>query len=145
MKDYTGTTTSKFIFDHVLTRFRCPKILMGDRDKHFLHETISALTKEFQVYHEKSTPYPLQANGTVEAFNKILESALTKLFNAQRNDWDVHVPPMLWVYRTTCKKLIGQTHFKLVYGVEVVMPMEYIVPSQCIAVLIGMADHGALD
>lgn len=41
--------------------------------------------------------------------------------------------------------MIGQTPFRLVYGVEAVMPMEYIVPSLCIVVLTGMKDHGALE
>ena len=52
---------------------------------------------------------------------------------------------MLWAYRTTCKKLTRWTPFMLVYGVEVVMPMEYIVPSLCIAAFIGMADCRALE
>jgi len=41
--------------------------------------------------------------------------------------------------------MTGQTPFRLVYGIEVVMPMEYIVPSLCIAMFIGMADHRALE
>ncbi len=45
----------------------------------------------------------------------------------------------------TCKKFTGQTFFRLVYGVETVMPMEYIVPSLRIAVLAGMTDRGALE
>eukprot|EP00253_Pinus_taeda_P023648 PITA_23648 len=72
VKDCLGETTSKFLFEYVLTRFRFPKILMSDRGTHFLNETINVLTEEFQVYHQKSTPYHLHANGTVEAFNKIL-------------------------------------------------------------------------
>lgn len=111
VKDYTGATTTKFLFEHVLTRFGCPKVLMSDRGTHFLNETISALTEEFQVYHQKSTPYHPQANGTVEALNKILENTLTKVCNTQWNDWDVHVLVVLWAYRTTCKKLTGQTPF----------------------------------
>ena len=57
MKDCTDVTTTKFIFDYVLTRFGCPNILMSDCGMHFLNETISALIEEFQVYHQKSTPY----------------------------------------------------------------------------------------
>ena len=49
------------------------------------------------------------------------------------------------VENSTCKKLMGQTLFRLVYGVEVVMPMEYIVPSLHIVALTGMTDRGALE
>lgn len=57
----------------------------------------------------------------------------------------MHVPAVLWAYKTTCKKLTRQTLFRLVYGVEVVMPMEYIAPSLHIVVLKKMVDHEALD
>jgi hypothetical protein len=50
VKDCSTTTTVWFIFDDIITRFGCPKILMSDQDTHFIKKTIEALTQEFRVH-----------------------------------------------------------------------------------------------
>jgi transposase InsO family protein len=145
VKDYSASTAAHFIFDDIITRFGFPNILMSDQVTHFINKTIEALIEEFVVYHQKSTPYHPQENGKVEAFNKILETSLTKICSVNRDYWDLRVPTILWAYRTTCKKLTIQTPFKLVYGLEVVVPMEYLVPSLRIATFTDMDDPGAVQ
>jgi transposase InsO family protein len=95
----------KFILKEIITRFGCLNILMSDQGTKFINKTIEALTQEFEVHHEKSTPYHPQENATVEDFNKILETMLTKICSVNIDDWDLRIPVVLWAYRTTCKKL----------------------------------------
>ena len=70
---------------------------------------------------------------------------MTKIYNVQRDDWDQNMHAVLRDYHTTCKKSTGQTPFRLVYGQEVVMSVEYIVPSLRIVVITEMKYVGVVE
>lgn len=103
------------------------------------------MLEELQVYHQKGTPYHPKANGIVEVFDKVLENALTQVYNMKRNDWDICIPIVVCPYKMTCKKLIEQTPFSLVYGIELVMPMKYNFTSLCIVAFTKMTDRETLE
>jgi len=89
--------------------------------------------------------YRPQANETMETFNKILENALTKICNANQKDSSVRITIALWSYTTTYKNLTRQTSFRLVYGQEVVMSMEFIMPSLRIIAVTEMDDRDTME
>ena len=86
MKYCTAATATKFLFENVVTRFGCPKILISDQGTHFVNKLIIELTVELKIQHKKKKPYHPQENGTIQAFNKVIENALTKVYIVHRDD-----------------------------------------------------------
>jgi hypothetical protein len=43
MKDCSAETIAHFLFEHIVTRFRCPRILMSDQGTHLINNTIWAM------------------------------------------------------------------------------------------------------
>lgn len=82
-KNFMAETIARFIFENIISRFGCPNSLNNNQGKHFINETIKSLLESFMTQHHKMSLYHLQDNGTIEAFNKILEKSLTKICNVQ--------------------------------------------------------------
>ena len=49
--------------------------------------------------------------------------------NDNKTDWDTKLHSALWAYRTSYKTSIHSTPFRLVFGLEAVMPIEFLVPN----------------
>jgi hypothetical protein len=83
----------------------------------------------FQKYvlgHSKAY-YP-QGNGLVELSNKSLMNIMKKILTENKKDWHVHLKYALWENWIDTKKSIGMSPFQMVYGTDVVLPINLSLP-----------------
>ena len=90
---------------------------------------IAELSTNMGFRHENSTPYYPKDNGQFEAINKVLNTMLRRMVKDHKSNWHLTLFSTLWAYRTSVKTTTGFTPFQLVYGLEVVPPIECDIPS----------------
>jgi len=83
------------------------------------------------------TYYPA-ANSLAEAFNKTIEKLLKKFVSKSQRDWDDKLGEYLWAYHTMMRTPTKAMSFSLVYGCEVVLPLEIQIPSLQVALTTRM-------
>ena len=127
VKDCSADTAARFIFENIITRFGCPRSWTSDQGTHFINQTIATLTRSFLIQHHKSSPYHPQANGTVEAFNNILERDLAPRRDKRLRTLLKFVLPIgvigmrgflrhFWLIELPLKDCISTLHFSLFTG-----------------------------
>jgi hypothetical protein len=132
--DNTGKTAALFLFNHVVTRFCVPQAIVTDHGSHFRNNMMSELTEKLGLRHDSSTPYYPQANGQVEAINKVLITMIRRMIGIHKTSWHTMLFSALWAYRTSVKSATGFMPFRLVYGMEAILPIECEISSLKLAI-----------
>jgi hypothetical protein len=84
---------------------------------------------KYNITWNYSTGYYPQANALTEAFTKTLGKILKKTVTKNRREWHDHLFEALWAYHITVCTPTQATPYCLVYGSEVVLPLEVQLPS----------------
>ena len=114
----------RFVWKNIVTRFKVPYVIISDNDLQFDSKMFRRYYGELGITNRYSTPAYPQGNGQAEAVNKVIVSELKKRLNVAKDKWVEELPHVLWTYRTTPRRSIGETHFSMTYGVEAVIPLE---------------------
>ena len=124
------TTTSEqsvveFLFNDIFTRFGETQGIVTDQGTQFTSHLVNAIIEQYQIKHRKSKPYHPQAIGQVESTNKVIESVLTKIVQMRHKDWADRLLEALWAYRIIWRNTTRHTPYELVYGKQVLLPIEF--------------------
>lgn len=58
---------------------------------------------------------------------------LTKIVGSSKIDWELKLDFALWAYYVTFKTTIDTTPFNMVFGLDVILPMELLIPTLWVA------------
>jgi hypothetical protein len=96
--DNTGKTTTLFIFNHIIAHFGVPQAIITDHGSHFRNFMMFKITEKLGLHHDNSMPYYPQANGQVEAINKVLITMLRRMIGIHKTSWHTMLFLTLWAY-----------------------------------------------
>jgi len=114
-----------FLFEEIFVRFELPRELVTDGGPHFNSYGFKDTLQKYHIKHKMTTPYHPHANGQVESTNKVIKAILTKTIKENRRDWFQRLPEALWAYRTTWRNTTRFSPYELVFGRNVVFPIEF--------------------
>ena len=114
----------KFLWKNVVTRFGVPNTLISDNGLQFDSKSFRRYCSELGITNRYSTPAYPQGNEQVEAVNMVIVNGLKKMLDDAKGRWVEELPHVLWTYRITPRRSIGETPFSMSYGAEVVIPIE---------------------
>jgi transposase InsO family protein len=95
---FDGKTTTFFIFNPIIARFRIQREIVTNHGSHFQNEMMKYLASKLGFNHGHYSPYYPQENGQVEAVNKSLKTILQKTNSQSKYDWHLMLYPGLWEY-----------------------------------------------
>lgn len=81
-----GEMASLFFFNHVVARFGVPQAIVTNHGSHFCNHMTAELIAKLGLSHDSSSHYYLQANGQVEAINKVLKRILQRMIGLHRQN-----------------------------------------------------------
>lgn len=121
-----STVTAKDVVNFLIesfSRYGFPQVINTDNGRQFIADYNKIFMDLFDVYIQYVCPYHPESNGMVENRNREIGKFLRLLANEEM-DWDELFPIALWALRTTKNDATGFSSFELMYGRQIVKPMD---------------------
>ena len=129
MATITSAKVVSFVIKNIICRYGVPYKIITDNGTQFESSYFQDFCAQYGITKSFSAVAHPQANGQVEAVNKIIKSILKKRLRKAKGCWIDELPLALWAYRTTHKTATGHSPFALAYGTEARIPVEAQIPT----------------
>ena len=113
-----------FISEHIIHRFGIPQILTTDQGSSFMYHQVHEFAESLKIKLLSSSPYYAQANAQGESSNKTQNKLIKKKIEENPKRWHEVLLETLWPHHISKHSATKVTPFELVYGQEVILPIE---------------------
>ena len=124
LSQITERKKTDFIWKNIICRYRIPYAIITDNRRQFDNHDFREFCQNLGVGLKFCTPAHPQANGQVEAANKVIKKLMKTRLGEKNGAWVDELPGVLWAYRTTHKTATGEILFALAFDHEVVVLVE---------------------
>ena len=120
-------TIVKVLVDEYICRFGTPMQILTDQGSNFTSSLFKEVCEFLHIDKVQTSSMRPQANGTAERFMRTLQAMLTMYCERNQKTWDRFLPQLLMGYRSSIHPSTGVSPNKMVFGHEIVMPIEAVV------------------
>jgi hypothetical protein len=113
-----------FILEHIINRFGIPQILTTGQGLSFMSHRVHEFAESLKIKLLSSSPYYAQANAQAESSNKTQIKLIKKKIEYNPKWWHEVLSKALWTHHIFKHSATKVTPFEIVYGQEVIVPIE---------------------
>ncbi|KAK4394711.1 hypothetical protein Sango_1625400 [Sesamum angolense] len=114
----------KFVWKNIICRFGIPRAFIIDNGTQFQGKEFKRWCLELKIKQYFTFVGTPKSNGQTEVTSITILQHLKIHLDKAKGNWVDKIPGVLWAYRTTPRRSIGESPFNLVYGLEVIILAE---------------------
>ena len=125
--DQEANTIIRVFVNEFVSRFGTPLQIHSDRGTNFTSQAFREMCDFLKIDKTQTPVMRPQSNGNVERFNRTLQTMLTAYCEQDQRRWDEYLPQVMMAYRSSVHATTQQTPNKMVFGRDIVLPMEAVI------------------
>lgn len=112
----TAIDVANFLLTHIVLRHGPPRVIISDRGRQFVADTLEELVDLCGSQQRHATSYHPQTNGLTQGTNRTLCNMLSMYVDSRPKNWDDILPFITYAYNTGKQETTGYSPFNLVYA-----------------------------
>ncbi|MCG7866651.1 MAG: DDE-type integrase/transposase/recombinase [Candidatus Thiodiazotropha taylori] len=133
MTNQEAATIVKILVNEFICRFGTPLQILSDQGSNFQAKLFTDVCHFLKIDKVRTSSMRPQANGSVERFNRTLQTMLTVFCENEQRRWDQYLPQLMMAYRASVHAATKKTPNLLMLGREITLPLEVVTghPESC--------------